>query len=39
MKVLFLHYQQPQLKEIEVVIESGFTGSMENPTATEDIEW
>lgn len=39
MKVLFLHYQQPQLREIEVVIESGFVGSMENPTATEDIEW
>lgn len=39
MKALFLHYQQPQLREIEITIESGFVGSMENPTATEDIEW
>ena len=39
MKVLFLHYQQPQLREIEITIESGFAGSMERPTATEDIEW
>jgi hypothetical protein len=39
MKNLFLCYQRPYLREIEVMIESGFVGSMENPTGTEDIEW
>lgn len=39
MENLFLCYQRPYLKEIKVVVESGFVGSLENPTSTEDIEW
>jgi|GEM_PF-3934518 len=39
MKKILLCYQEPILKNIEVIIESGFVGSMEQPVEGGDIDW
>ena len=32
-------YQSPKLELVEVVVESGYSNSMENPTENEEMDW
>ena len=32
-------YQSPKLELVEVVVESGYSNSMENPSENEEMDW